>query len=102
MTNATADSIFASIRFTFFTASGKFEKMPAALQRELFGVAIFGRKSIRWNERTREIETYVTTISRDYDIQGYTLVEVAELVNRKRYAEKGYNGYGYRYGRTAS
>ena len=97
----TAESIYTSIRFTTFTASKKFEKMPAHIQREMFGKAVFGRKSIRWDDKAQKIETYVTTISRDYDIQRYTLAEVANLVNSGKYAEKGWNGYGYKYGRTA-
>lgn len=101
MTTATAASIAASIRYTTFTARPSFEKMTAAEQRSLFGKAIFGRKDVRWNARQKTIETRVTTISRDYDVQDYTLAEVADLINAGRYAEKGYNGYGYKYGREA-
>ena len=94
-----AETIAQNIAFTAFAASRSFEKMTAQVQRELFGKAIFGKKSIRWNGR--RIETRVTTISRDYDITDYTLEEVAELVNAGKYAERGWNGYNYQYGRTA-
>lgn len=92
--SATADSIYASIRYTFFTAEPKFRTWSANEQRELFGAPIFGKKRIRWNAARRTVETYVTTISRDYDIQSYTLDEVAALVNAGKFASKGYQSYG--------
>lgn len=97
----TAAEIFNNIRYTTFSANTKFEKMPAAIQRELFGKAVFGKKSVKWNAARKIIITHVTTISRDYDTQEYTLEEVAKLVNDSKFAEKGYNGYGYKYGRSS-
>ena len=94
----TAATILNTIRFTFFTASTTFKQYSANEQREYFGAPVFGKKSIRWNARRQTIETHVTTISRDYDIQSYTLDEVAELVNSKKFATKGYSSY---YNKTA-
>lgn len=89
----TAEQIAQNIAFTFFTATETFKPMSAAEQREAFGAVVFGRKAIRWNARTRSIQTRVTTISRDYDVQSYTLAEVAELVNKGAKATRGYTGY---------
>ena len=94
----TADTIFASIRYTTFTATTTFQTYSAALQREMFGAPVFGKKSIRWNARRQMVETRVTTISRDYDVQSYTLSEIANLVNSQKYATKGYSSY---YNKTA-
>lgn len=77
----------------------EYTKLTAAEQRAIFGKAIFGRKSIKFNGY--DIYTHVRTISADYDVQRYTLEEVANLVDAGKYAEKGYKGYDFRSGRTA-
>lgn len=89
----TAETIYQSIRFTTFTATTTFRTWSASEQREMFGAAVFGRRQIRWDARRQVIETKVSTISRDWDIQSYTLAEVAALVNGGKQARKGYNGY---------
>lgn len=90
----TSEQIWQNIRFTDFTANPAFRTWSAADQREMFGGAPFGRRRIRWDATLRVIETKVMTISRDWDIQSYTLDEVAELVASGRPARKGYSGYG--------
>lgn len=93
-----AQTILNNIRYTFFTASTKYETYSAAVQREMFGAPVFGKKRIMWNARRQVVETYVTTISRDHDIQYYTLDEIANLVNNQKFASKGYSSY---YNKTA-
>jgi hypothetical protein len=92
MAMATAQSINDSIRFTTFSASKSFAKYSKEIQMELFGAYVFGKKSIRFNSATQTIETQVRTISADWDVQRYTLTEVAEMINANVKASKGYDG----------
>lgn len=96
----TATEIAANIRCTTFAASAAFAKYTAAEQRSIFGAAIFGQKSLRWNSIRNRVETRVSTIGRDYDVQSYTLDEIAALVESGRKASKGWNGTKDLYWRT--
>lgn len=83
----TAQDIWDSIRYTTFTAQPKCERMSAKIQRDLFGYAIFGKKSIMFgtNSRGEKFITVSRTVDygRDYDEQDYSLEQIAKFINRK-------------------
>ena len=60
-----------------------YQKMTAKQQREIFGFALFGRKSIQWNS-SGGIDTRVRVdFGRDYHIESYSWNEIAEYVKNQ-------------------
>ena len=68
-----------------FPVSSYVEKMPVTKQRELFGFAVFGKKSFRKNEYGKFdvlIKTSFDGVCQD--IQEITIERLIELINNKQ------------------
>ena len=86
----TANDIHNAARYT--SIDGKWGKLTATQQKELFGAVVFGRKDVKYNREKQVWVVEFTTISRDRCSYNYSNARVAEMIANGEKAERDNGG----------
>lgn len=72
---------------------GKYQKLSASQQRVIFGAYIFGRRQFQFDSKRQKFWVMrIVAFGQDYDVQSYSLDEIAHLVNSAKAGQKIYYG----------
>lgn len=80
MDTITAEQVRDAITGTAFAASTRYEALPAAEQRAMWGAVPFGRKPVKHIPKRGGIEVQWRTLSRDWCYQFFTYEQIARSI----------------------